>query len=276
MKRIVLITLLVSLLLASTACGAPKPEAETFEPDAGYAGNYCVVQASDTIDYRDLEPVTLSSDMTKLSTAQAEYTLTWVADTLATFDSDKSEVSLDTGVNGNRTIFIDFTNGESIHLCQGERIEITAENWAEYFYISPVKELTINSFGEVDRISIGLGIILKDEYAAKVSYESADALAFEINYSFTYHALRYDKQGNVTIGKKIDQKDRKTTVCDLNYISYDARQIRLELLEEAVVINNTIAGRTSGSSLLTVDGTGYSVPEDYKIKRVTGSIILFK
>ena len=62
-------------------------------------------------------------------------------------------------------------------------IEITADNWQEYFELKEVTDITVNAFGEVDSIQPSVGVFLKEKYYSRLpaNYWDAD-LAFELTY----------------------------------------------------------------------------------------------
>ncbi len=65
-----------------------------------------------------------------------------------------------------------------------EAVEITAENWQEYFEVKPYAEPRKDDFGDVTDVTIGAALVLKDKYAD--SFKAADG-AVEAKMSGQYH-----------------------------------------------------------------------------------------
>lgn len=90
-------------------------------------------------------------------------------------------------------------------------IEITLDNWQEYFELKEVNSIRTNAFGEVSSVQPSIGIFLKEEYYSRLmdGYYTTD-LSFELTY---------------------DEALYKVLNCDANDFNYDlAGQYERELV----------------------------------------------
>lgn len=75
-------------------------------------------------------------------------------------------------------------------------VEITTENWSEYFEIRECTEMAQNPFGEYTAVSTGFGLFLKDGYLEKLSRNSLQypsSVSFEVQYLREYKVVTLDK-----------------------------------------------------------------------------------
>ncbi len=65
-------------------------------------------------------------------------------------------------------------------------IEITLDNWQEYFEMKEVNSITVNDFGEVSYVQPSIGIFLKDEHYSRLLENYWDMeISFELSYDET-------------------------------------------------------------------------------------------
>ena len=69
-------------------------------------------------------------------------------------------------------------------------IEITMDNWQEYFEMKEVNSIQVNAFGEVSSVRPAIGIFLKEEYYDRVpdNYWDVD-ISFEVTYDEVFYKL---------------------------------------------------------------------------------------
>lgn len=75
-------------------------------------------------------------------------------------------------------------------------VEITTENWSEYFEIRECTKMAQNPFGEYTEVWTGFGLFLKDTYLEKLSRNSQQypsAVSFEVQCFKVYKVLTLDK-----------------------------------------------------------------------------------
>lgn len=81
---------------------------------------------------------------------------------------------------------LDCVREEYFDYFQPEAVEITAENWSEYFEIRECTEIYQNAFGEYTDVATGFGIFLKEEYLEKLSKNTIlypSEVYFEVQYN---------------------------------------------------------------------------------------------
>ena len=71
-----------------------------------------------------------------------------------------------------------------------QEIELTMDNWQEYFEIKEVNNIRKNAFGEVESVYPTVGIFLKDEYYSRLpQYFDNLNIAFELTYDETPYVV---------------------------------------------------------------------------------------
>ena len=70
-------------------------------------------------------------------------------------------------------------------------VELSIDNWAEYFELKQAANVTANGFGEIEYVANGYGVFLKDEYLDKINQQSfySNEIAFKISYDTECFAL---------------------------------------------------------------------------------------
>ena len=85
---------------------------------------------------------------------------------------------------------MDFVSEANVAAFTPIDIEITLDNWQEYFEIKEVNSISINAFGEVDYVQPCIGIFLKEEYYDRLLENYWDMeLAFELTYDETAYKI---------------------------------------------------------------------------------------
>ena len=85
-------------------------------------------------------------------------------------------------------------------------IEITSENWNEYFEVVQSDKANINQFGEIDDVYKSWSIVLKDGYNMAENNETS--IAVEYNYTKEWRTVTKDlTAGTVTVGDLVPDKE---------------------------------------------------------------------
>lgn len=80
-------------------------------------------------------------------------------------------------------------------------IEVTTENWQQYFKIEERTNTSINNFGEIEDAYKSFYLVLKDEYTMASNEDQSTSVAVEYNYIKEWHYVTVDTTaGTVTIG----------------------------------------------------------------------------
>ena len=83
---------------------------------------------------------------------------------------------------------------DSVHLITSEyydsllpqTIEITMENWEDYFYHKPAQDVGADENGVINHREMGYGIFLKEEFIPRINYEAGGYdLCFYVEYVYT-------------------------------------------------------------------------------------------
>ena len=81
-----------------------------------------------------------------------------------------------------------------------EVIELTMDNWQEYFELRECFDLYTNNFGEMENFNIGYGLFLKEEYISRL--ENITEVSFEIEADRALYAVNVDEAtGDYTLGE---------------------------------------------------------------------------
>lgn len=92
-----------------------------------------------------------------------------------------------------------------------ETVEITIDNWQEYFEVKEAYMLFKNGFDEYDQIHMGYAITLKNEYLDKIVTDKADYPTkgtFEVKHNCEFRNVMIDKtKGTFEIGEEIYLED---------------------------------------------------------------------
>ena len=90
----------------------------------------------------------------------------------------------------SKSFSFDFVSEADYPAFAPEDIEITLENWQEYFELREVNDIGVNAFGEVSSVQPCVGIFLKEEYYDRLmdGYYATD-LSFELTYDEAAYQL---------------------------------------------------------------------------------------
>jgi len=107
-------------------------------------------------------------------------------------------------------------------------IEITPDNWQEYFEGKQAQDVGVDSEGHVDHRELLYGIFLKEEYLSRLDYDACDGQVwFEIEYSYAPYLLEGDLQSDtytlteVRMPKELDMYRGKFYATEpVNYRGY--------------------------------------------------------
>lgn len=111
--------------------------------------------------------------------------------------------------------------GEYRNLSLYDAIEITPENWDEYFEIVDEGKFGENAFGEVESFNYYQYLALKEEYVDKLSY-SLSKLVMELDFTYGQQGCQVDlanKKYTLTDSYVVDEYDYDSTVYTFNYSS---------------------------------------------------------
>ena len=86
------------------------------------------------------------------------------------------------------------------------KLEITAENWQDYFEVQEFPVTVKDSFGEVSKIEIYRALVLKDSYGAVCSQISDMTVEYSAK-QIGYYVTADKTTGEYTIGEVADKHD---------------------------------------------------------------------
>ena len=141
-----------------------------------------------------------------------------------------------------------------------ETIEITTENWNEYFTIEQVETWQENAFGEYDNLKIDLVLSIKDEYAERVVEKQDTTLI-----------IAFSCDGAVK-GANIDYASQKYTIVEDRKIEphNDILTISInDLVAPYVITNGELAPSSNG------DIQYIMMFENPVVERVEGTLTLY-
>lgn len=158
-----------------------------------------------------------------------------------------------------------------------EIIELTMDNWAEYFELRECFNLYTNDFGEMQSFSIGYGLFLKEEYIDRL--ENITDVSFEVEADRALYPVNVDEAtGEYTLGESNSSYNWdwhwegrhgtfSASVWDHRYYNDDPRS---DLFEQ-------VAGMVSDSWSTTEGDIRYDcVLENAVLTRIQGTIELNK
>ena len=148
-------------------------------------------------------------------------------------------------------------------------VQITMDNWQDYFEILPYKYLQYNDFGDVTWQSIGHALYLKDEYKDRLVNGIAD-ISFKVGATIEYR--EFDSENRVFIegGKVYSTRDTEfvTEVSDCRQIEDTDNDISTghgQVYAEMVCGGGVIDGNIHYEGCYT----------NFEIHNVTGSMELY-
>lgn len=81
-----------------------------------------------------------------------------------------------------------------------EQIEITMDNWQEYFDLREAQRITVNESGGIYNREFGYGAFLKEEYAQRLA-------EFDVTFTMQANSVRYQVYGDITTENYLVRKD---------------------------------------------------------------------
>lgn len=187
---------------------------------------------------------------------------------LAACGSDKLK---ETSSNNNSGII---ENQKEETTKQKETVEITLENYQDYFEIADYSTLSHNAFGEVgNRCSGGKYLKLKDEYKDLIDpYQST--IAIEVSTTYAMREISVDlnnesfKLGSFT-GESTGNGKIENTYTDINEGGY------LSPLDDNddIVFFGVYIGKLFATGTADVHDTPVEALKDFEITRVQGTLV---
>lgn len=97
-----------------------------------------------------------------------------------------------------------FIKEEDYEALGPKTVEITMENWEEYFELREIRLTYLNDFGEIDYVGFGYGIYLKEEYVEKLytGYEAV-SVAFKMEYDWCNRRVTNPAQDDYVMGNVV-------------------------------------------------------------------------
>lgn len=113
--------------------------------------------------------------------------------------------------------------GEYRNLTFYDAIEITTENWDDYFEIVDEGKFGENAFGEVESFNYYQYLTLKEEYMDKFS-SSLSELAMELDFTYGQKGCEVDlpnKKYTLLDSYEVDSYDHDSSIYTFNYSNYE-------------------------------------------------------
>lgn len=225
-----------------------------------------------------VESVSFDEDGTcKIGKETLKWRVTDEQDTYINVDVTEGETkSYRVGLNtGNQEISLSLSQyegedgmtkslGEYRNLDFYEAVEITAENWDEYFEIVDEGKFSENAFGEVENFTYNQYLCLKEKYVEKLS-SSLSELVMELDFTYGKQGCQVDlenKKYTLLDSYEVDTYDHDSSIYQFSYSNHeDAAYYRTSLM----------------SSHFNGEGNYLSsFKTDMEIVRVQGTIYLLK
>lgn len=167
---------LLVLVMVLSLCGCRKLE-EQYEPlvDALDAGNYDAVKGA---------LMELSSDFAteQEQMVAGEELLEKYADVIDALENEDYDSAV-VGVESRRPIPPE---------PEYTAVEITMDNWQDYFELKVVENWEKNDFGEVDTLVLSSGLALRDEYRENALGDGKTEITYEMAFDFGERSIEID------------------------------------------------------------------------------------
>lgn len=166
-------------------------------------------------------------------------------------------------------------------------VELTLENWNEYFEFTPYLKIKENAFGEFQFVSsFGDGIGIKKEYAGRINKSSSNIAVevefgpveiYYVEYNITTKETTITKQNEIKYGE-----DTKWFFGSSSVMSTGDKTVRELSLNEIVRCGNFSSPNEGWTESLgdnaNLNGDIYSfyapLASDYKVVRIEGTILV--
>lgn len=153
-----------------------------------------------------------------------------------------------------------------------ETIEITMDNWDEYFEFRTVTRWEENAFGETSMVEYPMALCVKEAYEDRIVMDQAD-LAIECSWTENDRIVTVDwKNRAIHFGEVVNPYDVQTRTDRVTEIlcweDYD---------HSYIVVYMRDLGVSKETLLTNADGNTYALSiEDGKIIRIQGTIVVTK
>ena len=142
-----------------------------------------------------------------------------------------------------------------------DAVEITAENWDEYFELVDEGKFGENEFGEVTSFQYYQYLSLKEEYIDKFS-NSLSKLVMELDFTYGKKGCQVDfesKKYTLTDSYEVDTYERDSSIYSFNYSSYeDVAYYRTTLMSPYFNKENSyLSDFKTNMEIIRVQGTIY-------------------
>lgn len=157
-------------------------------------------------------------------------------------------------------------------------IEITMENYEEYFELRESIELYANEFDEVEAYYIGYGLFLKDEYVSRLA--NLQDVSFELEADQEFRVVELDEAtGAYTVGEVYEDYNWDWSGGKHNVFSASVMDRRNWNDDPRCTFYQQICGVVSNGMTTSDYDTGiryHCVLENPVITRIQGTIELYK
>lgn len=83
---------------------------------------------------------------------------------------------------------------------QLQEVEITMDNWQEYFELREAQRISVSDYGEIFNREFGHGVFLKEEYVNRLA-------EFDVSFGMQADVVRYQVYGDLTTDNYVIRKD---------------------------------------------------------------------
>ena len=311
MKRFIAMALILMMCLGMTACGATEDEKAFEEANALLeAGDYegalekfysiglynqtaeKIYQIEEQLRSEKVSFLTgtwkdLNSDMTLTFGEMGKCTVTYpdgtTFDSEAWYDANDQLYLLDAvtireidGVTHMVSEYNDWVSEADYEVIGPKTVEITMDNWTDYFEIRETDWQYRNDFGEIEQKGFGFGVFLKDDVASKLRgpYESVN-VSFKVAYDEVMHkATGSAANGDLQMGeagqpKWLNEETRRGEAVTQVWLQED------DYMEGSGCYGYYCATFTGYTTIEEADATYIIVFENPEILNVTGTLTLF-
>lgn len=238
MKRLIALALILMMCLGMTACGASEDEkafeeANTLLESGDYEGAlekfYSIGLYNQTAEkiyqieeqlrtekvafltgtWKDLnyERTLTFGEKGKFTVTDSDGTVSdgeaWYDDNDQLYLFEAVEIREIDGVTHMTGEYYDWVSEADYEVIGPRTVEITLDNWADYFEIRETDDLYRNDFGEIEWKGFGFGVFLKDDVASRLknTYDSVD-VSFQVAYDEVMHkATDIEADGDFQMGE---------------------------------------------------------------------------
>lgn len=311
MKRLIALALILMMCLGMTACGASEDEKAFEEANALLdSGDYegalekfysiglynqtaeKIYQIEEQLRGEKVSFLTgtwkdLNNDMTLTFGEKGKFTVTYpdgtVDDGEAWFDDNDQlylfeavEIREIDGVTHMTGEYSDWVSEADYEVIGPRTVEITLDNWADYFEIRETDCQYRNDFGEIEQKGFGFGVFLKDDVASKLRdpYESVN-VSVKVAYDEVMHkAIGSVANGDFQVGevgqpKWMEEETRREEAVGQVWLQED------DHMEGSGCYGCYCANFTGYTSIEEENDTYIYVYENPELLDITGTLVIF-